>query len=209
MATKKNTVESVYGSRKFPLKYDGIICTFDLDKTYLATEFETLSGLVKIPFEGADEKRNIPGAAALVREIRRGTSKKEAPVPLYFISGSPRQLEKVVKKKFSLDGVSYDGILFKDFTSALKRFKFKRIIDKIGFKLSALLYARSVFPFRADEVLFGDDSEYDATIYSIYSDILSGRIEPFELMTILKKWDVDLEEREQIEKNLDRLYQAG
>ncbi|MCB1201468.1 MAG: hypothetical protein KDK41_12545, partial [Leptospiraceae bacterium] len=153
-------LEKVYRNRRLPAKYDGIICTFDLDKTYLATEFETFSGLVKIPFEKAEEKRNIPGTASLVRELRRGVKKDQTPTPIYFISGSPRQLENVVREKLELDGVSFDGILFKDFGSALRKLQFKKLIDKIGYKLGALLYARSVFPAKANELLFGDDSEY-------------------------------------------------
>ncbi len=202
-------LDKVYRSRKLPARFDGEIHTFDLDKTYLATEFETLSGLVRIPFESAEEKQNIPGAAALVREIRRGPKQDEGPTPLYFISGSPSQMEGVIREKFKLDGVTFDGILFKDFTSALKRFKFRMIIDKIGYKLNALLYARSTFPRKADEVLYGDDSEYDATIYSLYSDILAGRLEDFEVLTILKRWQIDRGELEKIRKSLTRLRQSG
>ena len=202
-----NTLEAMYSIKHFPKKFDEVVYTFDLDKTYLATEFETLSGLVRIPFEGPEDKRNIPGAAALVRELRRGTNENYRN-PLYFISGSPRQLENVIKEKFRLDGVTFDGILFKDFTSAIKKLKFKQIINKIGFKLSALLYGRSVFPHRADEILFGDDSEYDATIYSVYSDIISGKLEYYELQSILKTWKVDLEERRTIEKNYDLLQKS-
>ena len=40
-----------------------------LDKTYLDTQFETLSEAVRIPFEEADDKVNIPGSAALLREL--------------------------------------------------------------------------------------------------------------------------------------------
>ena len=187
-------LEKVYRNRRLPAKYDGIICTFDLDKTYLATEFETFSGLVKIPFEKAEEKRNIPGTASLVRELRRGVKKDQTPTPIYFISGSPRQLENVVREKLELDGVSFDGILFKDFGSALRKLQFKKLIDKIGYKLGALLYARSVFSAKANELLFGDDSEYDALIYAFYADIVAGNLEDFEILTILKKWDIAKDE---------------
>jgi hypothetical protein len=197
-------LKNLYNSMKLPSNYDGYICTFDLDKTYLATEFETLSGLVKIPFETAADKKNIPGAASLVREIKK-SKPSDHPVPVYFISGSPEGMEPVIKEKFKLDGVEIDGILFKDFKGALKKFQFKRLIDKIGFKLGALLYGRSNFPVNAVELLFGDDSEYDALIYSLYSDIVNRRLEPYEALTILKKWGLHPDELGFIEGILDDL----
>ncbi|MCS6985362.1 MAG: hypothetical protein NZM25_09605 [Leptospiraceae bacterium] len=201
-------LSEVYHKRKLPPKYDGIICTFDLDKTYLATKFEKLSGLVKIPFEKPEEKQNIPGAAAVVRELRRGVKKDSPPTPIFFISASPQMLEKVIRQKLELDGVSIDGILFRDFRSAIKKLQFKKLIDKIGYKLAALLYARTTFPPKARELLFGDDSEYDALIYSLYSDIVAGRLDDYEVLTILKKWQVAEDERNMIRDILHMLEES-
>lgn len=198
-------IQSVYKTRKLPAKYDGNICTFDLDKTYLATNFEKISGLVKIPFEKAEEKKNIPGASAIVKEIRKGLHKDSIPTPIYFISGSPKQLENVIREKLEMDGVIFDGILFKDFISAIRKFQFKKLIDKIGFKLGALLYARNIFPPKAQEFLFGDDSEYDALIYSLYADIVCGNLEDFEVLTILHKWDIAKDEFNLIKEALQLL----
>lgn len=205
---KIHQLSEVYQKRKLPPKYDGIICTFDLDKTYLATKFEKISGLVKIPFEKAEEKQNIPGAAAVVRELRRGVGKNAIPTPIFFITGSPQMLEKVIRQKLELDGVTVDGILFKDFRSAIRKLQFKKLVDKIGYKLAALLYARSSFPPKARELLFGDDSEYDSLIYSLYSDIVAGRLEDFEVLTILKKWQVAEDERAMIRDILQILEES-
>ena len=203
------SLENIYGLKRSNSKYDGLVCTFDLDKTYLDTRFESLRKLVRIPFEKAEEKRNIPGVAAVVRELRRGPGGQHPPVPIYFISGSPEGMHKVVAEKLKLDGVTFDGILFKNWRAAVKKLQFKKIIDKIGFKLAALIYARSVFPLKAQELLFGDDSEYDATIYALYADIVSGALEDFEVLTILKKWEVAEDERELIAQNLKRLRESG
>jgi hypothetical protein len=203
------SLEQIYGTRRSASKYDGYICTFDLDKTYLDTRFESLRKLVRIPFEKAEEKKNIPGVAAVVRELRRGRDERHPPVPIYFISGSPEGMHKVVAEKLKLDGVAFDGILFKNWRAAVKKLQFKKIIDKIGFKLAALIYARSVFPVKAQELLFGDDSEYDATIYSLYADIVSGALDDFEVLTILKKWEVAEDERDLIAQNLKRLKESG
>jgi len=203
------SLEQIYGTRRGNSKYDGLVCTFDLDKTYLDTRFESLRKLVRIPFEKAEEKKNIPGVAAVVRELRRGKSETHPPVPIYFISGSPEGMHKVVAEKLKLDGVGFDGILFKNWRAAVKKFQFKKIIDKIGFKLAALIYARSVFPLKAEELLFGDDSEYDATIYALYADIVAGNLEYYEVLTILKKWQVATDEIELISDNLKRLRDSG
>jgi len=202
-------LKKVYSSVKIPSQYDGIVATFDLDKTYLATEFETLAGLMKIPFEKAKDKKNIPGAVSLVKEVRKGGYKSKAYCPIFFISGSPKSMEKVIRDKFALDEVIVDGILFKDFATALKKLQFKKIKAKIGYKLGTLIYARSVFPIKTDEILFGDDSEYDATIYSLYSDYISGRLKGFELLTILKKWETPEDEMEMIEYSMSLLKKSG
>ncbi|MBV6493082.1 MAG: hypothetical protein LDLANPLL_01097 [Turneriella sp.] len=199
----------MYGVKRSNSKYDGLVCTFDLDKTYLDTRFESFRKLMRIPFEKAEEKKNIPGVAAVVREIRRGPDTSKPPVPIYFISGSPEGLHKVVAEKLKLDGVSFDGILFKNWRAAMKKFQFKKIIDKIGFKLAALIYARGIFPVRAEEILFGDDSEYDAAIYSLYADIAAGNLEAYEVLTILKKWEVARDEMQLIADNLKRLSDSG
>src|ERR1700756_735658 len=60
---------------------------WDLDKTYLKSEFETFRDLVKSAFEGAEQKQSVPGAAALLRELKKGEG-----VRVCFISGSPRQM---------------------------------------------------------------------------------------------------------------------
>ncbi|MCX7632001.1 MAG: hypothetical protein N2Z22_01565 [Turneriella sp.] len=202
-------LEQMYGTWRGNARYDGFICTFDLDKTYLDTQFESLRKLVRIPFEKPQEKKNIPGVAAVVRELRHGKSREKQAVPIYFISGSPEGMAQVIAEKLRLDGVSFDGILFKNWRAAVKKLQFKKIIDKIGFKLAALVYARSVFPPRAQELLFGDDSEYDAAVYSLYSDIVSGALDDFEVLTILKKWQVAADERALIAENLKRLHDSG
>ena len=81
---------------------------WDLDKTYLKTEFDTLKQLLRSAFEGAEAKQAIPGASALLRELRaRGGAR------ICFISGSPRQMRRVLTKKLQLDGVEFDEFILK------------------------------------------------------------------------------------------------
>src|ERR1700747_3239319 len=81
---------------------------WDLDKTYLKTEFDTLKQLLRSAFEGAKAKRAVPGAAALWRERRAGGSAR-----VCFISGSPRQMRRVLTEKLRLDGVEFDEFILK------------------------------------------------------------------------------------------------
>ena len=192
-------IEEFYHLPHLSKDYKGLIYTFDLDKTYLITHFERLHKLVQIPFEKATHKKNIPGTAALVRELKKENA------PLFFISGSPQYIQNVIKEKLNMDGVDFDGLLLKNFIESIRKLKLKKLVDKIGYKLAALLYGRSVFPRNSSEILFGDDFEHDATIYSFYSDIISGKFEEFEILTILKRWRVSKEEFNLIRKYLARL----
>src|SRR5689334_11832682 len=45
---------------------------WDLDKTYLKTEFDTFKQLLRSALEGAEAKQAVPGASALLREVRAG-----------------------------------------------------------------------------------------------------------------------------------------
>src|SRR5438046_2236292 len=62
---------------------------WDLDKTYLKSDFDSLRDLVRSAFEGAEQKQAVPGAAALLRELRKGEGAR-----VCFISGSPRQMRR-------------------------------------------------------------------------------------------------------------------
>ena len=44
------------------------IFRWDLDKTYLQTDFDSVRALLRTAFEGAEAKRTVPGAATLLRE---------------------------------------------------------------------------------------------------------------------------------------------
>src|SRR4029078_8535613 len=79
------------------------IARWDLDKTYLRTEFDTLRDLVKTAFERPDEKRTNPGAATLLREL------SPAGVSIYILSGSPEQMRGRLEEKLKLDGIKWDG----------------------------------------------------------------------------------------------------
>lgn len=146
------------------------ISRWDLDKTYLRTEFDTVRDLVRTAFERADEKRTNPGAATLLREMAR------AGVSIHILSGSPEQMRRRLEDKLRLDGIVWDSFILKPNLQNVLRLRFRAVKDQLGYKLPALLRARTAAgETDARETLFGDDAEADAFVYALYADIMAGR----------------------------------
>ncbi len=148
------------------------ISRWDLDKTYLRTEFATMRDLVRTAFERADEKRTNPGAATLLRELML------AKVSIHILSGSPEQMRKRLEEKLKLDGIVWDAFTLKPNLQYMLRLRFRALRDQLGYKLPALLTMRTEAGEElagVRESLFGDDAEADAFVYSLYADIMAGR----------------------------------
>ncbi len=155
---------------------------WDLDKTYLKTEFDTLKQLLRSALEGAEAKQSIPGASALLRELRAGGGAR-----ICFISGSPRQMRRVLTKKLKLDGVEFDEFILKPNLRNMLTGRFRAMREQVGYKLPALLAGRSGLPPETRETCFGDDAEADGFIYSLYGDIIAGRVKRRLLEEILER----------------------
>ncbi|MCA9653606.1 MAG: hypothetical protein H6712_20490 [Myxococcales bacterium] len=166
--------------------WEGEVFVADIDRTYLATHFSSMKGLAKIPFERAADKEDIAGMARLFREIRRGPGAERRDTPLYFVSASPAQLRPVIERKMMLDGIGFDGTTFKNWSSVVRRLRFSRLREQIGFKLTALLAGRAELPPGAIENLVGDDLETDPLTYALYADVLAGRIPSSDVSRILQ-----------------------
>jgi hypothetical protein len=147
------------------------IYRWDLDKTYLQTDFDTLRQLVRTALQKAHEKKAVPGAAALIRELKASDDAR-----LCIVSGSPRQMRSVLIEKLHLDGVEFDELVLKDNLKNLVRGRFKALRGQVGYKLPVLLESRARAPAEAEEVLFGDDAEADAFVYSLYADMVARRV---------------------------------
>jgi hypothetical protein len=180
---------SVTDHRKLPSDYHGNVFVWDVDKTYLATKFSSFRNLLKIPLEFAVDKRSIPGMPEVLRGLRRGAGDGYACVPLYFVSASPPQLRPVLERKMLLDGVEYDGLIFKDWGKVLRGLQPRRLREQIGFKICALLTGRLLRPL-ATEFLFGDDVEVDALVYSLYAQSLAGDLSSRDLESTLRSHGV-------------------
>jgi len=162
-----------------------IVYRWDLDKTYLRTEFDTLRDLVRTAFEPASRKRAFPGASTLLREIRATD-----PAAIFILSGSPEQMRSVLEAKLRLDGIRWDGFTLKPSLRNLVRGRFRFLRDQLSYKLTALLRSRTNVSPETDEILFGDDAEGDAFIYSLYADIVAGRVSQELLMKVAEAAEV-------------------
>ncbi|MFM2244621.1 MAG: hypothetical protein RL071_695 [Pseudomonadota bacterium] len=144
---------------------------WDLDKTYLETDFHSLRGLLRSATEPARDKVTAPGAAAILRALS-GVEENH----IVIVSGSPTQLRPVLEEKLRLDGVRFDELILKDSLDKLKRGQVRSIRGQLGYKLPQLLRLRVGWAPQAPETLFGDDAEVDAIVYALYADALAGRL---------------------------------
>ncbi|HHO52901.1 MAG TPA: hypothetical protein ENK18_19010, partial [Deltaproteobacteria bacterium] len=158
------------------------IYRWDLDRTYLETDIHSVGGLVRAALEHASSKRTVPGAGALVR----GLLATEPSAKLVILSGSPLQMRAVLEEKLALDGVRVDRLILKDNLGNLRKGRLRDVRGQIGYKLPHLLEERIGVDATISETLFGDDSETDAVIYTVYAEILAGRMGEDELRAVLQ-----------------------
>ena len=164
------------------------IARWDLDKTYLRTDFDTLRDIVRTALERPDEKRTNPGASTLLREMVR------AGIRVHILSGSPEQMRRRLEDKLRLDGITWDTFTLKPNLQNLLRLRFRAVRDQLGYKLPALLRARTAVSDGeeaqagpARETLFGDDAEADAYVYSLYADLAAGLVGEDVLLRVLHR----------------------
>ena len=151
---------------------------WDLDKTYLRTEFDSVRDLAKSAIETAADKQAFPGATALLRALRQDDHR------ICIVSGSPTQMRQVLAAKLALDGVEYDEFVLKNNLKNILRGRFRSLRAQIPYKLPAMLRSR-VAAAAEHETLFGDDAEADAIVYCLYADLLAGRVSLVDLERVL------------------------
>lgn len=151
---------------------------WDLDKTYLRTEFDSVGDLVKSAIETAADKQAYPGATALLRALKQDGNR------ICIVSGSPTQMRQVLAAKLALDGVAYDEFVLKNNLKNILRGRFRALRAQIPYKLPAMLRSR-IGAAASAETLFGDDAEADAIIYSLYADVIAGVVTIADLERVL------------------------
>jgi len=154
---------------------------WDLDKTYLQTDFDSVRGLLRAAREPASAKRNVPGSAALLRALSEDDTAR-----VVILSGSPTQMRETLAAKLKLDGVRYHELHLKDNLGNLRRGRLRAIRGQFGYKLPRLLKGRQGLGQAVGETLFGDDAEVDALVYSVFADVIAGRVGIRELGRIME-----------------------
>jgi hypothetical protein len=193
------------------------IFVWDLDKTYLDTSFGSLSELWRTAIEKAFQKRNVPGTGSLVQALKTSWEQERSgqSFPIYFITASPPQMESKIREKLEIDEILPLGAFFKDNLKNLKPSRLWRLTQQVGFKIQALLQLRTRLHPEVRQILWGDDSESDAIIYSLYSDICARRWSEKELLTILRglhvvgeQTDTILDLQDQVPQNdpVEKIY---
>jgi hypothetical protein len=163
------------------------IARWDLDKTYLRTDFDTLRDLVRTAFERPDQKRTVPGAGSLLRELSNAGAR------IHILSGSPEQMRGRIEQKLRLDGARFDSLTLKPNLQNFLRLRLRALRDQLGFKLPVLLRSRIELERNAEpgaplhEVLLGDDAEADAFVYSLYADLCAGRVGMRTLAEVMRR----------------------
>lgn len=173
--------------RTLPSDYHGPVFVWDVDKTYLDTDFKSLWGLLRIPLEMAIDKRIIPGTAAVLRECRRGPGPRPRQTPIYFVSASPPQLAPVIQRKMLLDGLQPDGFLFKDQLRLALQGRFKQLKHQVEYKLTAHWRLIAELPRDAGLVVVGDDWESDAQVFHLLDAAQRGALEGDRLGAALRE----------------------
>ena len=163
------------------------IARWDLDKTYLRTDFDTFGDLVRTALERPDQKRTVPGAATLMRELN------DAGTDIHILSGSPEQLRGRLVEKLRLDGVRFASLTLKPNLQNILRLRFRSLRGQLGYKVPALLRGRCELATQRDtdgellgECLLGDDAEADAFVYSLYADVCLGQVDGELLAQVMR-----------------------
>lgn len=180
------------------------VYVWDLDKTYLDTHWQSLSDIFKVSFTDNFHSNNVPGTSTLVSALKDDWHKKngEGLFPIFFITASPPQMEKKIREKLERDKILPLGIFFKDNLKNLWPGSFWKLRQHVGYKVNSLVYLRTLLNENVTQVLWGDDSETDAVIYSLYSDLCSRRLAGDEAEKILRHFQVTSEQLLRIQNAL-------
>ncbi len=168
------------------------VFVWDLDKTYLDTTIDSLRGLMQTILERAFNKKNIPGTDTLLRGLAVDFKARGGPdfLPIYFITASPPQMEERINDKLRIDNINPLGCFYKDNLKNIRPGRFWRLTKQVGYKLQALMQLRMNLNENVRQICWGDDSESDAIIYNLYSDICARRVSTNDLRYILEKLHV-------------------
>lgn len=161
-----------------------VVYRWDLDKTYLATDFSTARGLLQAAVESAQRRKTIPGMRSLLSALWHAHDAR-----VVVVSGSPLFLRRRILTLFQLHGIRCDRLVLKDFGAAVRKGRFGSISAQVPYKLRAHIDTRLWLAARQEdvgEICFGDDAEVDALVYCLYADVCARRVDATRLARILE-----------------------
>ncbi len=114
-------------------------------------------------------------------------------------------MRRVLASKLQRDGIRWQSFTLKPSLRNLRRGRLRYLKEQLGYKLGSLLQSRVKTDVAFDEVLFGDDAEADAFVYSLYADICAGVVERSVLEDLLEIARVYPEDRALILSSFDSI----
>lgn len=168
-----------------PRKRAEVVYRWDLDKTYIQTDFHSLTGLLRAMTETPAEKRPVPGMRALLQALSRSRDAR-----IIVVSGSPEMMRSRIAEMFELHGIRCDRLVLKPWAGAIAKGRFRNIRAQIAYKLRAHIETRLWLRTEhadAPEHCFGDDAEVDALVYCLYNDVCARRIDATALRALLQR----------------------
>ena len=153
-----------------------ILVHCDIDQTYLQTDFHSFRGLLRVVTEKASDKKTFPYATETLQILSNQKN-----IRLRFLSASPEQMRRVLEKKIQMDGISFDEVFLKNATSMVMSGTIRGVLNQVSYKLPVLLqsFLQCIEDFSEQafyHLLFGDDSEDDPIIYTIFEAIVNKKI---------------------------------
>src|SRR5262249_58658816 len=80
-----------------------LLCRWDLDKTYLRSDFDTLRQLWKTARERGEDKVEVPGVIEELKGLRAAADRRGRPAAIYFISACPPQIGPASPTQLPID----------------------------------------------------------------------------------------------------------
>ena len=130
------------------------------------------SRLLRSAFEGAEPKAVGPRRAALLRELRAAAACAHLLHLRLAAPDAPRAHAEAPARRRRVRRVHPQA----QPARTCMRGRFRAMREQVGYKLPALLAAAPALAAATRETCFGDDAEADAFIYSLYGDVLAGRV---------------------------------
>ena len=202
-SVNRNISPSIFESSDYPFKIfiereqfprRGTIIISDVDKTYLNTDFESIKGLMWIPFEVAVDKVTIGRMNYIYQGLRFGRGDLPQFTPLFFVTASPPLVYKALSSKMLRDGVEYDAIIMKDQPELFKKLKFYQLKTQVTYKLYALFEMMRLLPGKNYSLLLlGDDTESDMKIYTLFKRIVEEKPPVFKVADLLLENGVEID----------------